>query len=200
LNGNPLGGSATNAAYVTNVQSSSYGTYWAVVTNVDGGATSQVAALSFSPLITASNGYSPAYVAATATNVVAMTGGDRHDLVLRADGTACAWGGDQGQADVPVDATNLVGIAAGSTHSLGLRSDGTVLLWGKILIGTNGVPVEATNVVALGLGGGAQHALALRADGSVLDWGNTNSTYALSSIPAAATNIVAVAAGMLLSA
>ena len=134
-------------------------------------------------------------VPASATDVVALAGGDGHGLALKSDGTVVAWGWNLwGQTNVPIDLTNVVSIAAGSRHSLALKMDGSVVLWGGILpLHVTNVPPDATNVVALALGPGAQHALALRADGTALDWGGVYPS--LTAPPVDARNLVAVAAG-----
>ena len=203
-NGDPLGPGEGASVLITNTMGAKLGDYWAVVTNANGSGTSTVATLTFSPLVIwggsakiwdiSASGLTT--VPITATNALAITGGDDHGLVLRDDGTVLAWGGDYaGQTRVPVDLTNASTIAAGSLHSLAIRGDGTISVWGSILGGTSGyntIPPEATNVVALALGPGAQHALALRADGTVVDWGHP--LYGLTNPPANVTNVVAVAA------
>jgi alpha-tubulin suppressor-like RCC1 family protein len=71
----------------------------------------------------------------SATNVLALAGGDGHGLALKSDGTVVAWGWNLwGQTNVPIDLTNVVGIAAGSRHSLALKKDGGVALWGAFIL------------------------------------------------------------------
>ncbi|HWI58759.1 MAG TPA: immunoglobulin domain-containing protein, partial [Bacillota bacterium] len=191
-----LPGATSPVLRVTNVTAAKHGAYWVVVTNAFGGATSAVVTLSYSPVVVWGYGETLTNVPPGATNIVALAGGDAHNLALREDGTVVTWGsGNSGQNGALPGATNVVGIAAGSWHSLGLRADGSVVLWGHILnsYSESTVPAEVTNVVALALGPGAQHALALRADGTVVDWGSKY--YGLTNVPSEATNIVAVAAG-----
>lgn len=129
--------------------------------------------------------------------MIALAGGDRFCLALRADGTVVAWG-DSSAINVPANLTNAVAIAAGSSHSWALRSDGTLTEWGFYLNGAyapNFVPSAATNVVALALGPGQLYTLVLRADGTLVDWGGDADAFGLTNIPPTAQNIVSVAAG-----
>lgn len=196
LNGNPVPSGNSSKLTLTNVQTTAFGNYWVVVTNSLGGATSSVARLNFSPVITW--GRVSGSLPWDATNVIALAGGDDHQVALRSEGSVFAWGANHsGQTNVPPDATNVESIAAGSWHSLAVRADGTIKLWGRIIgSGVTNVPPEATNVVAVALGPGAQHALALRADGGVIGWGSAGGyTPLLTNIPPTVTNIVQVAAG-----
>src|SRR5262245_57546353 len=105
--------------------------------------------------------------------------------------TVIAWGNNSsGQTNVPAAATNVIAVAGGQSHSMALRRDGSVIFWGAPLI-TNGPPA-ATNVIAIGAG--AAHSVALRADGVVLAWG-LGAVEGQASVPASATNIIAIAAG-----
>ena len=84
------------------------------------------------------------------THAVATAAGERHSLVLKADGTVWAWGyngngqlGDGTWIDNthpvkvkdPTDATGyltgVTGIAAGAWHSIALKADKTVWTWGS---------------------------------------------------------------------
>ncbi len=140
-------------------------------------------------------------VPALPTNVISLTGGDRHCVALLADRTVRAWGNSSVTTvfgtNVPPDATNVFGIGAGSTHSMAVRGDGVVRFWGRTYGGAaTTVPPDLTNVVAVAMGPGAQHALVLRADGTVFDWGGYPADQAqLNSIPASVCNVVSVAAG-----
>jgi hypothetical protein len=143
------------------------------------------------------NSYGQNNVPASATNVIALAGGDLHVLALTTNGTVVAWGyNNAGQTNLPADLTNAVSIAAGSYHSLALRSDGTITAKG-VFYGTSSeiiVPAEATNIFALALGPGAQHVLVLRSDGTVVDWGVSGKPL-LQVIPPSVKNIVSVASG-----
>ncbi|QOY85752.1 RCC1 domain-containing protein [Paludibaculum fermentans] len=125
------------------------------------------------------------------SGVVAVTSGERHDLVLKNDGTVWAWGAnDSGQlgdgttntSSRPVQVSGLSGIvavAAGVRHSLALKSDGTVYAWGANdhgQLGTGGyveahAPVQVAGLMAASLAAGDFHSLAVKTDGTVWGWG-----------------------------
>lgn len=129
------------------------------------------------------------------SNVVAVSGGDKHSLALRADGTVWSWGanfagqlgnGTYTDSTVPVPVSNLPGIVAiygGFEHCLALKSDGTVWTWGRnyegqlgigVMGGTRNIPVQVPNlagVVAIAGSAGGHYSLALKADGTVWAWG-----------------------------
>ena len=55
------------------------------------------------------------------TNLVAITAGSDHNLVIKSQGTITAWGSNQsGQTNVPATASNVVAIAAGKDDSIAL--------------------------------------------------------------------------------
>ena len=201
--GTAISGGTSSQLNVTNAGPSIFGGYWAVVTNIYGSATSQVATLSYSPvLVWGSTKYGATIIPPSATNVVSLAAGDNHMLGLRSDGTVLTWGasnwfGYYDLSDVPSGATNVTGIAAGSAHSLALRQDHTDVLWGYILgSGTNfNVSADLTNIAYQALGPGAQHALSLLSNGEVRDWGNAG--IGTQNVPANVTNVVSVAAGAL---
>jgi alpha-tubulin suppressor-like RCC1 family protein len=123
---------------------------------------------------------------------VAIAAGMMHSLMLRADGTVCAWGwnyygevgdGTTTKRKLAVDVaglTDVVAIAAGRSHSVALKRDGTVWTWGLNSDGQLGdgsttqrnAPVRVQgldNVVAISAG--YYHTLALTADNAVWAWG-----------------------------
>src|SRR4051794_33602222 len=56
-------------------------------------------------------------VPASATNVIGISAGKDHSLVLRSDGSVVAWGSSaNGKTTVPGAATNVVAVAAGGDH------------------------------------------------------------------------------------
>jgi hypothetical protein len=57
--------------------------------------------------------------------VVAIAGGEAHDVTLLANGTVVSWGDNtQGQLDIPAGLTNVMAVAAGRDHTIALLSDG----------------------------------------------------------------------------
>ncbi|MET9628354.1 PKD domain-containing protein, partial [Lentzea sp. NPDC006480] len=110
---------------------------------------------------------------AASNGVIAIDGGDRHCLALKADGSVIAWGDDRsGQTKVPANASSgVVAISAGGGHNLALKSDGSVIAWGSDSSDQSTVPPEALHdVIAIAAGG--DHSLALKSDGSVVAWGS----------------------------
>ncbi|HXJ55538.1 MAG TPA: hypothetical protein VNU68_02630, partial [Verrucomicrobiae bacterium] len=133
-------------------------------------------------------------VPARATNLVAIDA-LFYGLGLRVDGTAVSWGDFFYSEPVPfVD--DIVAVAQGGSHSLALKGDGTVIGWVNNFnsSGPATPPPGLTNVVAIAA---SYHSLALKADGHVVAWGSSGS--AETTVPAAATNIVAIAASQGLS-
>jgi len=125
----------------------------------------------------------------TATNLIMISAGERHNLALRADGTVVGWGDNLfGQAYPPSTAVNIVSIAAGAGHSLALAANGKVIAWGDNSYGQCETPESLTNVVAIAAG--RVHSVALRLDGSVVTWGKINTSSYINSL----SNIVAIAA------
>lgn len=201
-NGVPVRMQAGPKLWISSVEPFHYADYWLVATNALGAATSQVARLSYSPVVAwGNNDYGQNEVPCTATNVISCVGGDLHWLALRDDGNVVGWGSDTwccdeyyGQATVPPEATNVIGIAAGSAHSLAVREDGSVVKWGRIIFSDwQDLPAELANVASVAHGSGARHALALRWDGTVVEWGSPY--FGLLPVPKQVTNIVSVAAG-----
>lgn len=113
-------------------------------------------------------------IPASATNVVALSGGAFHLLALRSDGTLVAWGNNSfGQGAVPNGLSNVVAIASGDAHNFALRRDGSMVVWGIGSAGVNSVPAAATNVVSMA--GGFNHSAVLTEEGRVITWGNSSS-------------------------
>ncbi|OJT18893.1 hypothetical protein BO221_38790 [Archangium sp. Cb G35] len=122
-----------------------------------------------------------------------MSGGVRHSLAVKPDGTVWAWGanssGQLGDGTVtsrtkPVRATGLTAmkaVAAGYQHSLALGTDGKVFAWGANNSGQLGeatttprrlIPTEVTGIAqGVDLAAGLYHSMVLRADGTVWTWG-----------------------------
>ncbi len=125
--------------------------------------------------------------------VVAIAGGTRHALALRANGSVVGWGDASESAAMapPPGVGPLIAISAGSGFSVGLRPNGTVVAWGDNRYHQLEVPPGLRHVVALACG--SYHTVALRAGGTVVAWGNNSAGQ--TTVPSAASNVVAIAAG-----
>lgn len=130
------------------------------------------------------------------TDALIVAAGRRHTLLIKADGTAWAWGdnasGQLGNGSTtatahPVPIAGLGGVVAvsgGAAHSLALKGDGTVWAWGDDTHGAvgdgavDGMVLTPTPVGGLptirAVAAGASHSLALAADGTVWAWGDNN--------------------------
>jgi alpha-tubulin suppressor-like RCC1 family protein len=127
--------------------------------------------------------------------VVAVAGGLKHSLALKADGTVWSWGNnDQGQLGdgtttaraTPTRVKDLVGVIAiesGDYHCLAITHDGGVWAWGWNGFGQLGdgtttnrsTPVRAKAPPYIrAVAGGGSHTLALRYDGTVWAWGGND--------------------------
>jgi alpha-tubulin suppressor-like RCC1 family protein len=138
---------------------------------------------------------SPVSVVGGFTDWIQLSAGQFHNLGLRANGTAWAWGtGSQGRLgdgtstsrSSPVSVvggfTDWIQVSAGGAGSLGLRADGTAWAWGQNLYGNigDGTTTSRSSPVSV-VGGftdwvkvssGSQHSLGLRANGTAWAWGN----------------------------
>jgi alpha-tubulin suppressor-like RCC1 family protein len=137
---------------------------------------------------------SPVSVLGGFTDWIQLTAGGNHNLGLRANGTAWAWGGNGygpvGDGTVnnkssPVSVvgaiTNWIQLSAGAAHSIGLRSNGTAWTWGQNTAGQLGTgnttnrssPVSVvggfTNWVQLSAGTGS---FGIRGNGTAWAWGS----------------------------
>ncbi len=131
-------------------------------------------------------------VPAGLTNVIGVSCGANHGLVLKNDGTVTAWGYNAfKQANVPGGLANVVAISGGVQHSVALKADGTVAAWGDNTYGQTNVPGDLSNVVSIAAGG--YHNVALKTDGTITAWGQNS--FGQTNVPAGLSNIVAVVAG-----
>jgi Immunoglobulin domain/Regulator of chromosome condensation (RCC1) repeat len=139
------------------------------------------------------NRYGQCDVPADLTNAVAVAAGNRFSAAITADGYLRTWG-NMGFS-VPADATNIASISAGCNHLLALRQDGSVLTlgshcgYGQLL--DPSAPSSLTN--ATEVSAGFDFSLALTSSGKVVAWGARGSS---TNVPASATNLVAIAAGI----
>jgi alpha-tubulin suppressor-like RCC1 family protein len=130
------------------------------------------------------------------SNVVGVASGYDHNVALRNDGTAIAWGGNaNGQGNVPANATNLVQIVAGNAFSLALNANGQIFGWGLAANGQRQYP-SAAGFVAVAAG--AYHGLALGSNGIVTGWGAVGSGLNVGQVtpPSGLSNVVAISAGV----
>jgi alpha-tubulin suppressor-like RCC1 family protein len=188
FNGVDVPGGTNTSLALSSVTSANAGSYHLVVSNAVGVVVSSNAFLTVLLLFPWGDGsHGQSNLPASASNVVAIAGGDYHNLALRADGAVIAWGDNSfGQCTVPTIATNVVQISGGGMHNLALLIDGTVAIWGdQYYYGVSGL----SNVVEVA--SGADHNLALRADGTVIAW----SMYGQLATPSVATDLVAIGSG-----
>ena len=187
FNGADLPGATTSGLVLTNCQYGEARTYRVVMNTA--AATSNSADTSLAVAQVASWGsQGQATVPAGLSNLVAVVGGDYHDVALKADRTLVRWGDN---TNVPADLTNVVAMAAGGFHDLALKVDGTIIAWGLNSSGQTNVPSDLTNARAAAAG--RTHSLALKPDGGVVAWGDNSSGQA--NTPPDRTNVVAIAAG-----
>ena len=138
------------------------------------------------------NSYGEIDVPAPNTDFIAVAGGNKYSLALRANGSIVAWGLNiNGQCDVPAPNTDFQEVAAGGAHSLGLKVDGSIVAWGLNSEGQTNVPAPNSNFVAVAAGG--WHSLGLKADGSIEAWGWND--FGQCNVPAPNSDFVAIAAG-----
>ena len=124
--------------------------------------------------------------------VTMVAAGDRHSVVLKADGTVICWGeNSSGQSTPPAGLSGVTAIAAGNSFSLALKSDGTVVRWGSTLSGQTTPPASWVDIVAISAGQG--FALALKRNGTVVGWGS--GSFSSATPPAGLTGVTAIAAG-----
>jgi alpha-tubulin suppressor-like RCC1 family protein len=140
------------------------------------------------------NKSSPVSVVGGFTDWCQVDAGDKHNLGVRKNGTAWAWGsGAYGQLgdgttvnkSSPVSVvggfTDWCQLSAGGYHSVGLRTNATMWVWGSGALGRlgNGTTVNTSSPVSV-VGGftdwcqvsaGRNHTLAVRRNGTAWAWG-----------------------------
>ena len=130
------------------------------------------------------------------TDVIALSSGAGHNLVLKSDGIVWGWGynvvgqlgnGNNQNSLVPVQTMNpgqVIALAAGPYHSLLVQSDGTVTACGYNDGGQLGDGTTANSLRPLAVAGltdvttvagGRVHSVALKKDGTVWCWGSNSS-------------------------
>lgn len=136
--------------------------------------------------------HTPVRVGDLFSNVFSLSAGSGHNLAVKTDGTAWAWGNNQwgqlgnggnGTYSAPTRVyglTNVALVSAGSSHSLAVKSDGTVWAWGNNDFGALGdgtntdsayrVQVKYLTSVKF-VSAGYSFNLAVKTGGSVFAWG-----------------------------
>jgi uncharacterized repeat protein (TIGR02543 family) len=130
------------------------------------------------------------------SDIIAVMGGEQHNLALKSDGTVWTWGsnhedqlgdGNATDSSTPVQVsglTSIVKLASRGYHSVAVKSDGTLWTWGWDEYGALGngvadanydypVPVEVqgvTNPIMVTAGFG--FSVALMQDHTLMAWGN----------------------------
>ncbi|MGA2220008.1 MAG: InlB B-repeat-containing protein, partial [Terracidiphilus sp.] len=128
--------------------------------------------------------------------IVAVMGGEQHNIALKSDGTVWAWGlngeqqlgdGTTANSSTPVQVSGLTSIlklGGRGYHSVAVKSDGTVWTWGWDEYGALGigvadanydypVPVEVQGVTnPIMVTSGFQFSVALMQDQTLMAWGN----------------------------
>jgi uncharacterized delta-60 repeat protein len=126
--------------------------------------------------------------------VVAISAESVRTFALTPAGRVLNWGKiyNNGWVDeiIPPSATNVIAIDAGQSHTLALLASRTVIAWGQNDYHQLDVPPGLHDVTAICAG--PLRNLALTVDGSLFAWGDDSEK----NIPSAATNVVAIAAGV----
>lgn len=195
-NGQPFPG--TNATLtLSNIQIMQSGFYVLTATNQYGStsASARVSVLGLSGTlrIWGDNSGGQAIQPTNVGLVVAMAGGDYHNLALHHDGTVVAWGynGDN-QTSVPTNVARYVTVASGAAHNLAVTDSGSIVAWGRNDAGQCTVPAGLSNAV-VAVAAGDSHSLALLNSGMVAGWGDNS--FGQISVPQGLTAVKAIAAG-----
>lgn len=220
FNGADLPGATQPVLPLASVGYDAAGFYTVIVSNHLGVVVSDKVELSVRQIaVWGSAFFTPTNIAASITNLVAISAGSGFLLGLKADGTVSVFSGRAGfstaPTNVPSGLNGVAAIAAGGSHCLALKSNGTVAAWGDAFrdpfprpplppspggFATN-VPAGLSNVIAIAAGD--KHNLALTAEGKVVSWGVywpdsvfTPANYVMATnVPANLSNVIAIAAG-----
>jgi Regulator of chromosome condensation (RCC1) repeat/FlgD Ig-like domain len=112
-------------------------------------------------------------VPAPNVDFISISGGARHVLGLKSDGSVVGWGSNNyGQCDAPSPNSDFIAISAGYNHSMGLKSDGTIIVWGSTSFSVYDIPLPNVDFIAIAAGDG--HCLGLKSNGQVVAWGSNN--------------------------
>jgi alpha-tubulin suppressor-like RCC1 family protein len=168
---------------------------------------------------TITNSLTPVAVSGLTSGVAAVTGGQRHSLAVKTNGSVVAWGdnaygqlgngltGSYSATPLAVSglSSGVTAAAAGSGHSLALKTNGSVVAWGRNDSGQLGdgtttgsaipVAVSGLSSAVTAVAAGGAHSLALKSTGSAVAWGGNasgqlgNGTTTNSSVPTAITGL-----------
>jgi alpha-tubulin suppressor-like RCC1 family protein len=122
------------------------------------------------------------------SDIIGISHGESHTLVLNGNGTVWAWGKDnKGQlgdgrvigmfeyqnTPIVTKIDNVKAVSAGGSQSMALKNDGTVWTWGAIegySGSTNPQKVNGLSNIIM-ISAGADHCMALKDDGTIWEWG-----------------------------
>ena len=128
------------------------------------------------------NWYGQGVASADLTNISRISAGYLHNIVLRSNGVAVAWGWNgYGQTTVPNN-SNIVEVAAGGLLTMILKNTGTTVGFGNLAFGSVGS--------AMAVAPGYEHNMALLSNGTVVAWGNA--TWLQTSVPSSLNGVAAV--------
>jgi YD repeat-containing protein len=143
---------------------------------------------------TTTNRTTPVPVTNLSSGVTAIAAGNGHNVALKSDGNAWAWGynsnsqlgdGTFTNRTIPVEVTvlssDVAAVAAGGYHTVALKSNGSVWAWGSIEMSQLGdgttddkntpVPVSNLSSGVTAIAAGHFQTVALKSNGSAWAWG-----------------------------
>ncbi len=191
FNGTDIPGATASALILDPVSTNQAGVYSVRVTNSFGSVTSASAILNIAQVISwGNNSDGQTNVPPDLTDIVAISAGAYHPLVMKSDGTLLSWG-TGAQAFIPISLGPVLNFSGGGVHSAALKPNNTVAVWGNNTYGQSVVPSDVDIVTAVSAGG--QHNLVITLDGKVRAWGRN--TEGQANVPAGLSNVVAVSGG-----
>ena len=141
----------------------------------------------------------PTPVSSLASNIIAVSAGERHTCAIRGNGELLCWGDNsQGQlgdgtvtdrpvpTPVSVPASDIVAVSTGPWHTCAIRENGELLCWGHNSYGQLGTgtatyypnpiptPVPGLTSGVTAVSAGVSHACAIKEDRELLCWGGNS--------------------------